>query len=687
MSQATLIDRPYVNSNLFSGYYLDERVHQLESWEENEGVKDTYNQLQELYTKEQDLLDTYNEDNLLDKWIDEVLGILGYGTLQETPLPGTDGFVDRLLFLSEDDRRGAAHLERDGQTTAMYQQGVGILEAKQWDAHFDERFTEQRRYRDASHQIKFYLERTPDTIDWGILTNGRKWRLYGTKDYHTQTYYEVDLPELLDTGDLEQFKYFYTFFRPEAFHDIAGTSFIDTVWAESETASQELGDDLQDNVFTALRVAGQGFLQTNDLDLVPSDTDQLQKLKQQSLVLLYRVMFILYAEDRELIHPSNPGAEQEYLENFSLDQKRTEILETIDTGESFESAYSKYSTQLWSRLQDLFMLIDEGNEELGIPAYNGGLFDGGEHTFLADHQIADRYIAEVIYRLSTTAATDDETVVLADYADLDTRHLGSIYEGLLEHQFRIADTDLVAVSDGDGQVWKPADEVTQYGTVETVEEGSLYVVNDEGERKATGSYYTPDSVVTYIVEQTLDPLLNEIHDDLDSNGFDEGNWAYARELFDRVRELKVLDPAMGSGHFLTKATGYLTDQVMAEVREADTEILIEEAEIRRRIAKECIYGVDVIPMAVELSKLSMWLETLAADQPLAFLDHHLKVGNSLLGTDLEAIDQLKVDTEQAVDGSADAEGSQSSLAEFGATRRGTMEQLMDIYQDFLYHQE
>jgi hypothetical protein len=136
-----------------------------------------------------------------------------------------------------------------------------------------------------------------------VLTNGRKWRLYGTNDYETQTYYEVDLPELLERGDLEAFKYFYVFFRLAAFRESAGATFLDEVWSESETASQELGEDLQDNVFTALRVLGRGFVETNDDLTIDPDDDE------------------------------------------------------VDAG--FAEAFSEYSTGVWSRLEDLFRLIDE----------------------------------------------------------------------------------------------------------------------------------------------------------------------------------------------------------------------------------------------------------------------------------------------------------------------------------------
>jgi len=680
MSQATLADRPYVNSNLFSGHYLDERLRERDEWDCDDDASEALSDLQALYDLEGELVSGYGEDALIDNWIDEVLEVLGFGSQEEVTLPDGGGYVDELLFETPSDRRDAAKVFLDSNDTAdLFERGIGLVEAKQWDADFTKRFSEQRPYRNASHQIKHYLENTPANIQWGVLTNGRKWRLYGTNNYETQTYYEVDLPELLEHGDLEAFKYFYVFFRPDAFHESGGTTFLDEVWSESETASQELGEDLQDNVFTAVRVLGRGFVETNDgLDIDPDDEEALAELKEQSLVLLYRLMFVLYAESRGLIHPEDRAAQDDYDENFSLDELRIEIHEEIgevDTG--FDDEFSTYSTSMWSRLEDLFRLIDQGEEELGIPPYNGGLFNHDEHAFLTEHEVSNRYLAEVIYRLSTVP-NEDGRYVLADYADLDTRHLGSVYEGLLEHQFRIAPEQYAAVAEDGGQVWKPATEVSVANAVETVPEGGLYVVNDEGERKATGSYYTPDYVVTYIVEETVGPLVEEIREDLTDQGFEPGTQEFIGPFIRRITDLRILDPAMGSGHFLTKATGYLSSEVLREYRAAEVEMghAFDEQSLRRDIAKECIYGVDLNGMAVELAKLSMWLETLAADRPLAFLDHHFKQGNSLVGSDIEAIEELESDASEDDD-------SQSSLAEFGVTREGTIERLMDIYSEFL----
>lgn len=678
MSQGTISGRPYVNSNLFSGHYLDERLQLRDEWKCDEEAAEVMNELQSLYELEGGLVKGYNEDSLIDNWIDEVLDILGFGTQVETSLPKTSGFVDILLYESDVARRDAAEVYLDTQDSIdLFERSLGLTEAKQWDADFTTRFSEQRPYRNASHQIKHYLEQTPENIQWGILTNGRKWRLYGTNDYETQTYYEVDLPELLEQDNLEAFKYFYLFFRPAAFRESVGTTFLNEVWSESETAAQELGEDLQDNVFTALRILGHGFVETNGLNIDPDDQERLDELKDQSLVLLYRLMFILYAEARGLIHPEGPVAKEEYQENFSLDALRLEIHDSIgEVDEGFNNEFSEYSTSMWNRLEDLFRLIDSGEESLGIPPYNGGLFDHDEHAFLTEHEVSNRYLAEVIYRLSTTQ-NNDGRYVLADYADLDTRHLGSVYEGLLEHQFQIAPVQYAAVAEDGGQVWKSADKVTVAEAVETVPKGGLYVVNDEGERKATGAYYTPDYIVTYIVEETVGPLVEDIRQDLVDQGFKPGTQEYLGPFLRRVTDLKILDPAMGSGHFLTRATGYLAEEVMSEVREVEAEmgVAFDEQYVRREIAKECIYGVDLNGMAVELAKLSMWLETLAADRPLAFLDHHFKQGNSLVGSELESIDELESD--------ANGEEDQYSLAEFGATRVGTIERLMDIYSEFL----
>lgn len=670
-NQITLGSKPFENSGLFTDHYLLNSVPDTEQWDCDDEVEEAFEALTELWGEEKQVVDSYQEKELQSAWIDEVLSYLGYDTLTETSVPNERGQVDYILFSSASVRRRARNL---GNMNETFKKSLGILEAKQWDEDFEKEYRD-RPYRNASSQVRHYLDRTPENIRWGFLTNGRKWRIYSNRVYETQIYYEVDLVDLIANGSLSDFKYFYCFFHRDALTGSIGESFLDKVYRESEIYAEQLGEDLQDNVFTALRVLGEGFVECNDLD-ISSDEEQLYNLKEQSLAYLYRLMFVLYAEGKGLIHPESDMAQRHYENDFSLEDIREEIVDQAGEGEYFDD-FNPLSRSYWDRLNRLFELIDTGNDELGIPAYNGGLFDPEEHQFLEENYVSNDYLAQTIYYLSTTTSDDGE-LIYANYGDLETRHLGSVYEGLLEHQFEIAEEKMWAVSEDDGQIWVTEEEFAEYDDyIDIVEEDSLYVVNDEGERRSTGSYYTPDYIVQYIVKQTLDPLIEDIKESLGEEGHEPGTHEYAGEFYSRVLQLNILDPAMGSGHFLTAVTEYLADRVQEVTLEAEISGVMKEEEIRRDIAKECIFGVDLNEMAVELAKLSMWLETLASDKPLTFLDHHFKQGNSLLGVDLDDIDDLP-----GCGNGETVEDGQATLDPFLDTVQDTIDSYLRKYAEF-----
>ena len=221
---------------------------------------------------------------------------------------------------------------------------------------------------------------------------------------------------------------------------------------------------------------------------------------------------------------------------------------------------------------------------------------------------------------------------------LGVRQLGSIYEGLLEYRVGVAAEELVTVRQGGKETWRPAAERGKAKAIETKQPGELYLATDKGERKATGSYYTPDYIVKYIVEQTLGPLVEEIRND--QLGIRKGEGSAAGRFEAAILGLNVLDPAMGSGHFLVEATNFLARALATAELITNYELRItneekrEESDLtywKRRVVEACIYGVDKNELAVELAKLSLWLETVAADKPLSFLDHHLRHGDSLIG--------------------------------------------------------
>ncbi|WP_432277079.1 Eco57I restriction-modification methylase domain-containing protein, partial [Halobacterium salinarum] len=558
-----------------------------------------------------------------------------------------------------------------------------VADAKRWGRPLDTRGSgeHERDFENPSYQIHVYLQEVDDA-QWAVLTDGKKWRLYyGPTSHRLDSYYEIDLPTVLEKGDLEDFKYFYLFFRHGAFlEDAGGDCFLDDVYGESNVFAQELGEDLQDNIYDAIKALSEGFLQYPENNLTADDLDLIH---DSSLIYLYRLIFVLYAEaeGRELLDTSN----EIYEEQYSLNALKQEVAEEIDSG---DPKYRDWQDNLQSRLDELFTLIDKGSksrgipeEDLYIPAYNGGLFrtdpdeDGSEEaTFLANHDVGDSYLAKVIELLTRSQNGNGGGKIFVDYSSLDVRHLGSIYEGLLEYKLDVADEPL-ALDDGEYVSAGEGDDVV-------VDEGEVHLSTGSGERKATGSYYTPEYVVEYIVEETLEPLVDDIRADLAGRSARGDDRGFAAEFAERIFDLKILDPAMGSGHFLTSAVDYLAREIIdAQEKQADQqgiETIDQNHDInwaRRQVAQRCIYGVDLNPLAVELSKVSLWLRTLAAEQPLAFLDHHLKTGNSLVGSDIEEIEELESES--------GGDDQNASLADFGVARKGTIEQLMRIYEDFI----
>ncbi|WP_058826562.1 Eco57I restriction-modification methylase domain-containing protein [Haloferax sp. Q22] len=669
------------NRDLFSNYYLDEHLPETEAWDElsEADLRDAKADIMDLWEREKDTASKRNESQLEEKFIRPMFRKLGIPFEVEESTSRTQRRPDYGFFESEDAARGA--FERREEGGDFYKDAVAVADAKRWGRPLDTRGSgeHERDFENPSYQIHVYLQETP--ARWAVLTDGKKWRLYyGPTSHRLDSYYEIDLPTVLEKGDLEDFKYFYLFFRHGAFlEDSSGECFLDEVYDESNVFAQELGADLQDNIYEAIKVLSEGFMQYPDNDLSEDDLDLIH---DSSLIYLYRLIFVLYAESegRDLLDTNN----EIYEGSYSLNTLKQDVAEELD---SPNPKYRDWQDNLWDRLDELFKLIDQGSksrgipeEDLYIPAYNGGLFrtdpdedDSGEARFLANHQVGDAYLAEVIELLTRSQNGNGGGKIFVDYSSLDVRHLGSIYEGLLEYQLDVADEPL-ALEDGE---YVPAGEDDEV----IVEEGEVHLSTGSGERKATGSYYTPEYVVEYIVEETLEPLVTDIRNDLMAQSA-RGERGFAAEFADRIFDLKILDPAMGSGHFLTSAIDYLAREIIdAQEKQAaqqGIETVDEDHDInwaRRQVAQRCIYGVDLNPLAVELAKVSLWLRTLAAEQPLAFLDHHLKTGNSLVGSDIEEIEELESE--------GGGDGQNASLADFGVARKGTIEQLMRIYEDFI----
>ena len=292
----------------------------------------------------------------------------------------------------------------------------------------------------------------------------------------------------------------------------------------------------------------------------------------QALTIVYRILFLLFAEARALVPLWHPI----YRESYSLEGLR-------DAAEQPSQA-----TGLWDALRAIARLAHTGCRagDLRVTPFNGRLF-APARTPLADRRdLDDEAARRAIVALSTRPASDRGGRERIAYRDLGVEQLGAVYETLLDYEPRVERTRV------------------------TLQPGS-------GVRKATGTFYTPQPIADYLVRRTLGPLVRDAAPE-------------------KILELRIVDPAMGSGAFLVAACRYLAGAYeRALVRTGGCHASdigdAERVSIRRSIAERCLYGVDVNPMAVQLARLSLWLATLAADRPLSFLDHRLQVGDSLLG--------------------------------------------------------
>ena len=590
---------------LFSDHYLKAHLRKNAWWPGDNEARRVWEFCQQLYEKRYLACARNNEAFTRQELIDKILEKLDFPYTVNLGLPETEQDLepDYILYPDADSKERVI----DKSAADRYRAAVAILEAKKLNHPLSKISKHQQRY--AHQQIRDYLNEA-QVLNWGILTNGNEWRLY-CRDDKPSHYFALNFEVALKSP--EDFKFFLALFSPAAFERAAqGKCRLDQIRESALAAQSKLEEDLRQRIFAIVEILANGFAERPENKI--SDAG-LPRLYQNCLIFLYRLLFILYAEGRSLL-PVEPKS-RKYFKELSLAR-------LISSLKNFSEFDSRTRTRLYQDIQELCHLIngtdEKKNAEYKVPRYNGGLFDPARHPDLEQWSVCDAVLADVLRGLLFNPLPDSQQPALpvdtVDFGDLRVQQLGSIYEGLLEHHF-------------------------------VRENNRLALKTDRAERKATGTYYTPDYIVKYIVEQTVTPLVAEIEnrDPVKSArvaGRQDNTFA------NEVLKLNICDPAMGSGHFLVEATTFLADQIVyhpttkfqAGYSRGQSQ---EEAEIafwRRRVVEGCIYGVDLNPLAVELAKLSLWLTTIATDQPLNFLDHHLCCGNSLIGARLEELSHV-----------------------------------------------
>lgn len=743
LSALTIADwsEEYFNNRaLFSDYYLTQRLTTTEQWRDD--PKPVYKELRALYRGAVGRWAGKPEVDVRSGLIEPTLGRLGFAAQQGKASTDDASEPDYRLFADKKAKKPLA-----------------VCLAYTWGRSLDGK--DYTRDKDTPGEnpgavVVSVLERAE--APWTIVTNGKVWRLYSARTHSRATnYYEIDLEEVLASGGpaagdpAEAFKYFWLLFRREAFEDVEAVRegemrqqpFLDHLLDDCHEYAKKLGERLKDRVFDhVFKHLSRGFLEhmrrgkRKGADIPQEELDQVFR---GTLTLLYRVLFLLYAEARDLL----PVREKRGYWHKSIENLKREVAEAAGTiaDEAEGRLKKKYSTskyELYDRLTELCAIVDRGDAANNVPTYNGGLFmmepDAADDTdeaesarFLAEHKIPDFHLARGLDWLARDRDPKREDLVPVDYKSLGVRQLGSIYEGLLEFRLRVAPQKMAVVKGKRTEEVIPHSEAKKKGRKilkdgrgksakeRTHKKGELYLENDKRERKATGSYYTPDHIVKYIVTNAVGPALREKFEQVTPK-LREAERAYHeavkrqkafqqqgmkgddpektantyRGVVDELFSIRVLDPAMGSGHFLVETVDLVTDRmidflngfrwnpVFSQLRATreqilgsmddqgitiDAKRLTDVNLLKRHVLKRCVYGVDLNPMAVELAKVSLWLDCFTLGAPLSFLDHHLRCGDSLIGVTVAEV-------RDAIEGEREGKALQTTL--FGSRFAGLM---------------
>jgi hypothetical protein len=544
-------------------------------------------------------------------------------------------------------------------------------------------------------------------LNWGILTDGSTWRLYSTKTAKPfEDYVELDLAATLEAADPVNYALFERFFHAESFLALEPYEYetekvrrlkaagikaqrprrADTTGSGDDDAEGDDADDspeaqereagiyhcrldldgeiseailearvkqpLLAQVDNVLRYICNGFIADTPKTGDAYTEEERRVVFESSVKLLYRCLFLFYAEARKLL-PSEDKDIQAYaphsMQALCREARKFRWNERSDN----------HGYDLWQQFKGLVQAVNEGDPSYGVMAYNGGLFDDQEERFLGGHRLRNDYFYHALYWLAYVDPLDAgaEAEYRIPYEDLEVRHLGEMYEAILEYKVRLADTDYIRRRTKKGwQTLPAAGQKSQDGDTR-IPAGDIFFGETALERKQSGSYYTPESLVRFLVNKAvITPLRERWEADYESRfaayveesraGFDtaarRGGVRAAEELIQSyvktaVLTYKVCDPAMGSGHFLVAAANLMADFVVELLSRIEALDGVSSARIgapnhwRRLITRHCLFGADLNSLAVNLAKLALWLNCFARDHKLTFLDQHLRCGNSLIG--------------------------------------------------------
>ncbi|MFC7881282.1 Eco57I restriction-modification methylase domain-containing protein [Streptomyces sp. NPDC057376] len=497
---------------------------------------------------------------------------------------------------------GAAGVPADSDPEKRFpvshRHGPALIHLIPWNQELDKRPAAGQV--PAQSMLQDCLNRTEAHL-WAALTNGRRLRLLrDSSSFATAAYVEFDLEAIFDGELFSEFVLLYCLLHASRFTVPEGTA-PSGCWLEKwrtvaiESGSRAL-EHFREGVQDALTVLGTGFLSHPHNHELRERLD-VHAFQTALLRLVYRMIFLFVAEDRDAL--LDPEADERTRDRFSR---------YFSTARLRRHALRRLGTAHDDRYRALELLIEalgseEGRPELGLKGLGGLFNDTPDDRPLHDVRLSNWHFFEAVKHLARVRDAGSARWRPVDYLHMGAEELGSVYEALLE---------LVPKHSAADRTFELVDRIG----------------ND---RKKTGSYYTPTALTETLLDSTLNPVIDDAVKRGEQRASAEGRVDPADTIVEELLSLTVCDPACGSGHFLVAAARRIAKRVAA-VRERNPEPTADAvADALREVVARCLYGVDLNPMAVELAKVSLWLEAMKAGRPLGFLDSHIKHGNGLIG--------------------------------------------------------
>lgn len=629
----------FTDNTYFNAYFLEYKMQNFFDKDYKEDCQKAFENIKKLYNKLD--ISILSEAQLEDKFVKEILIEIGYGyTYQVTKkVFGKIHKPDFALFASEEIERISG-----GKDKSSTENILALCESKAYKVRLDNKKT-------TTDNPHFQLLRYQSDlkINYGFLTNGKKWRFYDIRNpKQDKIYFEIDLEWIIQNDDYRAFEYFYYNFYKEQllklYNKQRGITLKEKTFAElNQEYILEVEKDLKELIYgkdSIIETIGQRLFARYGNEY------SIKEIYANSLIFGFRLLFVAYFEGQF----RNPVFGMEAVDTFYP------LRNLLAFAKLHKHLPKKYHS--WNMMKHFFDYLNYGNIDLEMPLLNGGLFAEHKAPLLKLPLVLTNEDIEQILTLLLYHKGDELFQAYRDYKTLSVTHLGNIYEGLLESEFRQAFEGTYYLTFLDGKTEKEGyfdsydyQEKKKNKKITILEErfyknDELYLSNQSGNRKTTASYYTPQDITHFMAEESIQKLLKENEEKKKS-----------------ILDLRLMDNACGSGHFLIATLDVLTSEALKRIEnETDKKLEqtietekvtilktlsqlnptehheIDELRILKRILlKRIIFGVDLNEFAIELTRLSLWLDTFVLGTPLSFIEHHIKQGNALIGARKEEL--------------------------------------------------